>query len=224
MSVYMTEEEQLESIKKWWQKYSQVITIALSVALLCFAAYRYWNWHLEKVNRHASSLYEQMMVAFSNQDHPGVKSYANQLVKEYDRTIYSDAAHLTLAKILVSENQYTKAQSHLEAVVQQSKMPALRQVATIRSVRLLVLEKAYGPALSQLNVVSDSAYLPVVHELKGDIYALTGEYPKAVASYREAMSEARTQGIGTVFLEMKTNELAAFTHSLHESEKQSKIV
>lgn len=224
MSVYMTEEEQLESIKKWWQKYSHIVTIVLSAALLFFAAYRYWNWHLDKVNRHASNLYEHMMVAFSNQDHKGVKSYANQLVKEYDRTVYSDAARLTLAKILVNENKYTKAHAHLEAVIQQSKMPALKQVAIIRSARLLVAEKSYGPALSQLKVVSDPAYLPVVNELKGDIYALTGEYPKAVASYREAMSEARTQGIGTVFLEMKTNELASLTHTLHESEKHSQIV
>ena len=34
MSVYMTEEEQLAAIKNWWNKYSNVITVILSLLLL----------------------------------------------------------------------------------------------------------------------------------------------------------------------------------------------
>lgn len=48
MSVYMTEEEQLAAIKNWWNKYSNVITVILSLVLLVTAGFKYWNWHQEK--------------------------------------------------------------------------------------------------------------------------------------------------------------------------------
>ncbi|KTD23096.1 transmembrane protein [Legionella lansingensis] len=214
MSMYMTEEEQLEAIKKWWQKYNTVITVILSLILLVVAGYKYWTWHQYKISSQASNAYEQMMIAFSNQDNKRVRSYANQLIKEYGQTIYADAARLTLAKVDVTHDKYDKAREALEYVANHSRMIALRQVAKIRIARLFAAEKAYDRALAELTKVDDVAYMPVVNELKGDIYAATGKYQQAMNSYKEAITEVRTNGMGNLFLEMKTNELAALTQSM----------
>lgn len=214
MSVYMTEEEQLEAIKKWWQKYSNVITVILSLVLLTVAGFKYWNWHEAKISMQASNAYEHLMVAFSNQDNKSVRSYANQLINEYGDTVYADAARLTLAKLFVTREKYEKARENLEYVAKNSKMTALKQVAKIRIARLFAAEKAYDKALAELTTVDDMAYMPVVNELKGDIYAATGKYQQAIISYKEAITEVRTNGMGNLFLEMKTNELAALTQSM----------
>lgn len=214
MSVYMTEEEQLEAIKKWWNKYSNVITVILSLVLLAVAGFKYWNWHQSKISMQASNAYEHLMVAFSNQDNKGVRSYANQLMNEYSDTVYADAARLALAKLFVTREKYEKARENLEYVAKNSKMTALKQVAKIRIARLFAAEKAYDKALAELTTVDDIAYMPVVNELKGDIYAATGKYQQAIVSYKEAITEVRTNGMGNLFLEMKTNELAALTQSM----------
>ena len=215
MSVYMTEREQLEAIKKWWQRYNNVITVIVSIILLVIAGYKYWNWHQDKINQQASSTYEHMMLAFSNQDNKGVRSYASQLLKEYDDTVYADAARLTLAKLLVARAKYPLAQEQLDYVATHSKMTAFQQIAKIRLARLLVAEKAYDKALTELSKIDDSAYLSLVNEIKGDIYAATGRYPQAIASYRKAINDVQTKGMGNLFLEMKTNELAALTQSMN---------
>ncbi|KTD36666.1 transmembrane protein [Legionella nautarum] len=215
MSVYMTEEEQLAAIKKWWNKYSNLITVILSALLLVFAGYRYWNWHQEKISTQASSAYERLMVAFSNQDNNGVQSYANQLIKDYGNTVYADAARLTLAKLFVSSDQFDKAQENLNYVATHSKMLALKQVAKLRMARLFAAQKAYDKALAELAIMDDSTYKPVVNELKGDIYAATGNYQQAIHSYKEAITEVRTNGMGNLFLEMKTNELAALAQTMN---------
>lgn len=215
MSVYMTEEEQLAAIKKWWNKYSNLITVILSALLLVFAGYRYWNWHQEKINTQASSAYERLMVAFSNQDNNAVQSYASQLIKDYGNSVYADAARLTLAKMFVSSDQFDKAQENLNYVASHSKMLALKQVAKLRMARLFAAQKAYEKALAELAVVDDSTYMPVVNELKGDIYAATGNYQQAIHSYKEAITEVRTNGMGNLFLEMKTNELAALAQTMN---------
>lgn len=215
----MTEEEQLAAIKKWWNKHSNVITIALSVVLLVMVGIKYWNWHQEKVSMQASTAYEQLMLAFSNQDSKGVQAYANQLINEYSQTVYADAARLSLAKLFISEEQYAKARQTLEYVANHAKMTALRQVAKIRIARLYVAEKEYDKALAQLTSVDDSTYTPVISELKGDIYAATGKYQQAITAYKEAITEVRTSGIGNLFLEMKTNELSALAQSMKTDDK-----
>lgn len=214
MSVYMTEEEQLEAIKKWWNKYSNLVTVVLSLILLSIAGYKYWHWHQEKISMQASNAYEQLMVAFSNQNNKSVRAYANQLINEYGETVYADAARLTLAKLYVAHDQYNKAVKMLEYVANNSKMTALKQVAKIRIARLLVAEKSFDKALAELAPVVDMAYMPVINELKGDIYTATGKYQQAIISYKEAISEVRNNGMGNLFLEMKTNELAALTQTM----------
>ncbi|KTC86724.1 YfgM family protein [Legionella brunensis] len=218
MSVYMTEEEQLEAIKKWWQKNNTIITVLFSVVLLIVAGYKYWTWHQYKVSMQASNAYEHLMVAFSNQDNKSVRSYANELINDYGQTIYADAARLTLAKLYINYDKYAKARESLEYVANNSKMMALKQVAKIRIARLLAAEKAYDKALATLSTVDDATYMPVVNELKGDIYAATGKYQQAINSYKEAITEVRTNGMGNLFLEMKTNELAALTQSMRRED------
>ncbi len=219
MSVYMTEEEQLEAIKKWWNKYNGIITVLFSITLLIISGCKYWNWHQEKVNQQASNAYEHMMLAFSNQDVKGVRSYANQLVNSYGKTVYADAARLTLAKLYVTREKYTQARQELEYVSTHAKMQALADVAKIRLARLLAAEKSYDLALAELAKVQDKSYSPVVNELRGDIYTATGKYQDAVAFYRKAMTEVQTNGMGNLFLEMKTNELAALTQSKKMGER-----
>lgn len=215
MSVYMTEEEQLEAIKKWWKKYGNLITLCLSAVLLCIAGYRYMNWHQEKIKQQASSIYEQMMISFSNKNNKEVRSYANQLIQNYDHTVYADVAHMTLAKMYVSKNKLTQAQSELNEVAQKSSVPALKQVATIRIARLMAASKSYSEALKELNQVNDTTYLPVINELKGDIYGATGKYQEAIKSYQVALFETKNNGMGNLFLEMKTNELTIKNQGSH---------
>lgn len=215
MSVYMTEEEQLEAIKKWWARYSTLITVVLSLVLLSISGYKYWQWHQVKVNTQASNTYEHMMVAFSNHDNKSVKSYANQLVNEYGQTVYAHAARLTMAKLYVSREHYDKALETLKIVANNSPLKALKQVARIRIARLLAAEKSWDDALTELTSVDDTAYMPVVNELKGDIFAATGQYQQAIVAYKEAITAVRTQGMGNLYLEMKTNELAALSQAVN---------
>ena len=220
----MTETEQLEAIKKWWQRHQNVIVTLLSVVLLISSGYKYWNWHQEKISQQASNAYEQLMVAFSNQDNKSVRAYANQLLNDYGDTVYADAARLTLAKLFILHEKYAKAQQHLEFVATHSKMTAFQQIAKIRLARLLVAEKSYDKALAELDKVESKVYLPVVNELKGDIYAATGQYQQAVAFYQKAISQVQTHGMGNPFLEMKTNDLLAMTQSVKISDGKSGTV
>jgi predicted negative regulator of RcsB-dependent stress response len=220
MSVYMTEDEQLEVIKKWWKRYGNLVTVFISVVLLSIAGYRYMHWHQEKITQQASVAYENMMVAFSNQNIKSVKSYANELITHYDNSVYADVAHMTLAKVYVSKNKLDQAKEELQKVANKSNMTALKQIAKIRIARLFAADKFYSNALNELSTIDDNTYLPVINELKGDIYGETGQYQQAINSYRLAIDEVKTNGMGNLFLEMKTNELASKNQSVAVEDKK----
>ena len=214
MSVYMTEDEQMDAIKSWWKRYNSIIIVLFSLILLAISGVRYWNWHEEKVTQQASNTYEHLMMAFSNHDNKGVRGFAKQLTTEYGKTVYADAARLTLARLYVVNEKYPEARAQLEYVITHAKVNAMQQVARVRLARLLAADKSYPQALEELAEVDDAAYTPLVNELKGDIYAATGRYEQAFSFYRSATEEVQKKGMGNPFLEMKVNELAALTASL----------
>ncbi|MDP3268944.1 MAG: tetratricopeptide repeat protein [Legionella sp.] len=214
MSVYMTEDEQLEIMKKWWKRYGNIVTIIASLVLLSIAGYRYMHWHQDKMTQQASNTYENMMIAFSNHNIKSVRSYANQLIKDYDKTVYADVAHMTLAKVYISKDKLDKAREELQIVATKSHMNPLKQIAKIRIARIYAAEKSYSNALNELSTIDDKTYLPVINELKGDIYSATGQYPEAINAYKLAIDEVKNNGMGNLFLEMKTNELAMKSQSM----------
>ena len=222
MSVYMTETEQLEEIKKWWKRYGNYITVPLSILLLVISGYKYWIWHEEKVTQQASNSYEQLMAAFSTQDTKAVRAYAKVLITDYSQTIYADVARLTLAKLYVAHEKYPKAETELAYVANHSKQPVLVQIAKIRLARILAANKSYDDALKQISSMSSDLYLPVANELRADIYAEKGQYQEALALYRQAINDVQKNGMGNLFLEMKTNELAAMTQSMNTSKDTAK--
>jgi predicted negative regulator of RcsB-dependent stress response len=220
MSVYMTEEEQLETMKKWWQRYGNIVTICLSVVLFCIAGYRYIQWHQYKVTQQASITYEKMMLEFSNQNNKAVWAYANELIKEHNNTVYADVAHLTLAKLFVAKNKLEKAKDELKMVEEKGSIASLKQVAKIRIARILAAKKSYSSALSELSSIDDKSYMPVINELKGDIYGATGQYKEAINAYKLAIDEVKNKGIGNLFLEMKTSEVANKSQSMRIEDKK----
>lgn len=221
MSVYMTEEEQLESIKKWWKRYGNVVSVILSVILFSIVGYRYFTWHQDKLTQQASIAYEQMMIALSHNNVKAVRSYANELIKEHTKSVYADVAHMTLAKMYVSKNKWDQAREELRFVADNSKMRSLKQMAKIRIARIFAANQAYENALNELTKVDDATYLPVINELKGDIYGATGKYEEAMNSYKQAIEEVKTNGMGNLFLEMKSNEIAMKTQSMMSDEKKT---
>lgn len=215
MSIYMTEAEQLEAIKAWWQRHHRWITTLLTSVLLLVAGYRYWQWHSERMTHEASQAYERLMVATSNQESQAIEAYARAIIQDFPNTVYGDAARLALAKHWVSEAKWEEAVHELEYVTLHAKMPALQQVAKIRLVRLWISQKEYDKALAYLEETDSTMYKSLVYELKGDIFAAKGQFKEAEKFYLEAREETRLRGIGNVFLEMKTNELVALTGAAH---------
>lgn len=212
-TVYMTEEEQIEALKAWWKRYQRIVIIAVSVILLAVSGWKYWHWHQQKMTEQASTAYEHLMTAFSNQDTKAVRSYAQQLTSHYPGTVYADTAYLMQAKLDIAAGQDAQARQSLSQVAAHSKFAILSDVARLRLARVLAYEKSYEEALKTLDNVRSPNFDVSRSELRGDIYHAMGKYQEALDAYQMAKENAQQSGIGHPFLEMKQQDLLAVIQS-----------
>lgn len=209
MTVYMSEQEQVEMLKSWWKKYGNIVTILISLTLLSIAGFRYWNWHKNSIDQQASAIYERMMVSYANNDYKQVKSNAQRLIDDFKSTIYADVANLTVAKVAVNREKYKTAKKSLSAVIDNSKSPVIVDIARVRMTRLLINEKNYQEAKIEIGKVKDKSLQSIVDEIEGDIALAQNNKNDAIRHYKAAIAEVEKIGGGNIFLEMKSNSLFA---------------
>ena len=98
MAYDLQEQEQIASLKAWWDKYGNFIFTAATIALLAVAAWNGWNWYQRKQAVEAAAVYEELLKAVDAKDAARIKPAAAKLVESYGRTVYGPLAALAAAK------------------------------------------------------------------------------------------------------------------------------
>lgn len=204
MSTYLTEEEQVERIKHVLKKYNTHITVFISAILLSFGIFQYYNWHKNKQDSMLSTAYENMMVQVSNNNDEQIEVYAKKIIEISARSVYTDAALMTLANLNINNNNLQAAKDYLNRV---KNFTPLKEVAKIRMARIQNEENLFDEALETLNSVKVREFLPLVNETKGDIYARMKRFDEALKFYEIASNDEFMKSTGNTLLGMKINEI-----------------
>src|SRR3990167_2804875 len=204
---YQTEEQQIEAIRTFFKKHSNLMWLVILTFALVFMAYRYWTWQQIEVKTQASSLYESMMAASERGEQKNIIAYADKLANSYANTIYGQVANLVMAKYAVQDSNNSRAKKHLETVINKANLPALRQIAVLRLVRVLIEEQDYPRAMKLLKKNYEKNYDFINYELQGDIYVAEKKMAQAKMAYNEAEKIGHKKGIMNRRLELKQQNL-----------------
>ena len=207
MNIYMTEQEQIESIKKWWHAHGwQVLTLAL-VIMLAFAGSQIWQKHQAKTHILASNYYEALMVSVAQGDDEALSGQAREIILNFPSSVYAASSALVYAKVLAYQEKWALASQKLQWVIDNAQNSQFRQVARIRLAKIKAYLKQYTAALSVLATVEDPAYLPLIYETRGDLYAEQAKISLAQKQYIQALAFYPKLGMRSPFLEMKLHDL-----------------
>lgn len=203
MNEYLSDKEQIELFKKWWKDYGQGIALAVIVGLALGFAWRYWHAREIQNEALASSLYQQALFFDEKGDLTRAAQNSAKLSEQFPSSPYAALSALLVAKDAVANNNLTLALVKLNGIIAHTKEARFRQIARIRAARIFIEQKQFGQALSILAPVEDKAFMPMIAEVRGDIFLAQGRKVEAEKEYEEAKKAMQDAGVQDPFLQMK---------------------
>jgi predicted negative regulator of RcsB-dependent stress response len=181
--------------------------VALGLAIL--GGWQYWQRHKVQVAEQDEAGYLAVVEALASNNRDAAVQQAAELQKRRPDSPYADQADLALARAAVERREFDEAARLLRAVADRSKDAELRLVAKTRLARVLVEQGKHDDALALLDVSQSGAFAALVHEIRGDAFAATGDAAQARTEYDAAIKASTPEsGIDSTFVELKRDALA----------------
>src|SRR3954452_10426853 len=151
MAVYdLEEQEKIDDLKAWWERYGRYVTAGLVALALVMVAIQGWRWYAQKLAGEASVLYLAASTGVRNNDPAKVKDAALELESKYARTGYAARAALLYAKSAYDAGDKPTSRAQLQWVVDSNADDELKTIARFRLAEALLDEKQFDEALKTL--------------------------------------------------------------------------
>jgi len=208
MSEYLSDAEEKEQLLEWWKDNGRFIVTGVGLGLIGIFAWRAWTTHLDKQAGSAAVVYSEMVQAADANQSDKVDELLNKINSDFKGTSYVAQANLLKARVSVQEKQLPEAVQALQNAIATSKDAELTELANFRLAKLQLAQKDYSAALGALEKVKSKSYVPLIAELKGDVFYAQGDLGKAQEQYKMAQKAMQETPIGDPnLLQMKLSDL-----------------
>src|ERR1700678_1951927 len=206
---YLTDEEQLEHVKRLSAEYGPWVVGGVLLATIAMFGYRQYQSHVNDRALAAATQFSAMTDALERNDSNASRRIADGLIKDYSGSPYADQAELVLARLAVEDGQLAQAIPPLMQVMNDSKDADLKQIARLRLARGLVDQGKPDEAIKTLTDSVPGAFAPLYHQVRGDAYYSKKDLTAAAAEYKAALAASDARGGDSGLLELKIADLGA---------------
>lgn len=198
MAEHLTEEEQLEALKRWWKENGTGLITAILVGVAAYSGWQFWNTQRAADDLAGSAKYDELVEAMSVENRTAEQTQAaaylaEQLKSEHSDTFYGMSGAMFLARMAVEKNDLATAKTELEAAIAQGPSDALSPVLNLRLAKVQLSLKEYTQALSTLDKNQNQTALAAYSEVRGDVFRAQGDGAKATTAYRLALDSLSSQ-------------------------------
>ena len=192
MPLDLEEQEQVDQLRAFWQKYRNLITGVVTAALFAYAGYSGYQWWRTSQATAASQLYETMMGAMNKGDKDQTLRAADDLQKQFSSTPYAAMSSLIAAKIASDTGDAAKATDYLRWAAKNASDDGYVALAKLRLIAQLI-EQGATTDLAEADAILKEK--PIVGfealwlERRGDWYLAQQNIPEARKSYEAAWAQ-----------------------------------
>lgn len=206
MAYDHAEEEQLASLKAWWNQYGNLVTWLVIILLAAYAAWAGWGVYQRNQSAQAAQLYEELQKAVTAQDKEKIQRVATDMEDKFSRTAYAQMSGLTAAKSAFDSNDFKTAKAQLQWVADKGSAE-YKAVAKIRLAGILLDEKSYDEGLKVLAGDFPAEFAGVVSDRKGDIFVAQNKLDEARTAYQAALEKTDAQNPGRQLIQIKLDAI-----------------
>ncbi|WP_096084445.1 YfgM family protein [Agaribacterium haliotis] len=201
MADHLTEEEQIEAIKRWWDNNWLSVVVPIVAAALLYTGWNFYGDHKKAQAEKASDEYQALIeliqpvgeAAFSDELKAEAGALAADIQKQYAGSMYADLAAMVSARIAVQDNNYAAASEALQAVVDNGSNEAVIAVAKARLARVEIAAGDYDAALALVAPSQSESVQALYAEIRGDAYVAKAEPQNARTAYQQALGALTPQ-------------------------------
>ena len=196
MADHITEEEQIEALKRWWDENGKQVVLAIVLTVGGYFGWQAWTDHLDDQTAAASLVYQEML---DNMDGAAagdvldadkqaeISQLAETLKQDYSSTQYAFYAALIKAKLAVENTDLNAATVELQWAMDNADEAVNENIARLRLARVEAAAGNLDAALQLVQGVDAGELKSAFDEAKGDFYQQQGNAGAAYSAYEAAM-------------------------------------
>ena len=216
MAEDLTDDEQLEEVKRYVREYAPVLIVGALLGAGGLFGWRYYLGYQNERGLKAGAQFSQLGAALQSGDVNKPRQIATDLIKDYPSSPYADQAKLVLARMDVEAGHDADANAPLTDVMNGSKDSELRQIARLRLARVLIDQGKPDDAIKLLSEATPGSFAGQYHEVHADALYAKKDVPGAIAEYKAALAAADAGGVDAAMVEMKMADLGVVDKPLEK--------
>jgi predicted negative regulator of RcsB-dependent stress response len=194
MSDYLSDEEQVERLKKWMKTYGSSVLTGVLLALIAFFGWHYWQnrqtqINIEMMNQYQGILEDSAKATTDKSEQSRFISSVQTLVRVHPDSVFALNALLMQAKVTADQGEWASAEK------------ALTQAVGLK----VKAQNKLDAALVSLKNVKDPAFSASADELRGDILVQKNDIASAKSAYASAWSSLVKRQQSRQLLKVKMN-------------------
>lgn len=186
MSVYKTEEEQIDDLKRWIKSYGPPIIMGILLAIALIYGWRYWHSYQHNRAVKASVLYQQAVDAYQTKHTDLLAKSVATLQKKHSKSPYASYAVFLQVKVAADQQDYSAAETELNWVIKHSHDKNIKAIAQLRLGSIQTANHQEKAAIKTLESIKNPAFKGLAHIKIADAYLALGDTAHARINYETA--------------------------------------
>lgn len=205
----LQEQEQLDALKAFWNRYGNPITWLLVLVLGGFAAWNGWQWYERDRGAKAGALFDELERSAQTADADRAGRIFADLRERYPSSAFAQQGGLLAAKVQFDKGQLDAAKASLLWVAEKGTEEELRTIARLRLAGLQLEARQHDEALKTLDGARAAGFEALVADRRGDVLMAQGKAAEARAAWQTAWAALDEKQFYKRIVEAKLTSIGA---------------
>ena len=205
----LQEQEQLDALKAFWNKYGNLVTWVLVLLLGAYAGWNGWQYWQREQGLKAGAMFDELERAGLAGDAERAGRIFGDLKQNFPGTAFAQHGGLLAAKVQFDKGQLDAAKASLSWVAENASEEEIRTSARLRLAGVQAQAKQYDEALKTLAAAPALGVEALVADRRADVLVMQGKNDEARAAYQAAYKAMGEKSDYRRLIEAKLTALGA---------------